>query len=85
MVADSAWQINTGKKTSYSNGAHGYDNANTDMHAIFYAMGPAFGKDPDYPTFYNIDLYILIAKILGLDPAPTDGDPTRIQGMLNNP
>ena len=85
LVADSAWQVTTGSRISYSGGAHGYDNANTDMHAIFYAMGPAFLPDADYPSFYNVDLYILIARILGLEPAPTDGSQERIHNMLINP
>jgi alkaline phosphatase D len=85
LVADSAWQVQFGRNKSYSGGAHGYDNANTDMHTIFYAMGPAFKANPDYPSFYNVDLYILLAKILGLDPVPTDGDLERVQGMLKNP
>lgn len=84
IVADSGWQITTGQRISYSNGAHGYDIANTDMHAIFYAMGPAFLKDPDYPSFSNTDLYILIASILGMEPAPTDGSFGRIKGMLRD-
>jgi len=84
LVADSAWQVTTGERISYDGGAHGYDNANTDMHAIFYAAGPAFIHNPDYPSFYNVDLYILLATILGLNPAETDGSAIRIQGMLKN-
>ena len=82
LVADSAWQINTGHGKAYSGGAHGYDNANTDMHTIFYAMGPSFNRNPDYPSFYNVDIYNLIAEILDLVPVPTDGDPGRVRGML---
>lgn len=85
LVADSAWQVITGSRKSYDGGAHGYDNANTDMHTIFYAMGPAFLPDPDYPSFYNIDLYLLLSTILDLDPEPTDGNPERIHDMLINP
>jgi alkaline phosphatase D len=82
IVADSGWMVTTGLKVSYSGGAHGYDIANTDMHAIFYAMGPAFVRNPDYPSFSNTNLYILIASILGLNPAPTDGNFEDIRGML---
>jgi alkaline phosphatase D len=85
LVADSAWQVTTGKPISYSGGAHGYDNGNTDMHTIFYAMGPAFLKNPDYPSFHNVDIYPLIANILGLDAVPTDGEMERVKGMLINP
>jgi alkaline phosphatase D len=63
-------------------GAHGYDNANKDMEAIFYAMGPAFKKRYVHPTFNNVDLYPLIAEILGLVPAQVDGKPENVEGML---
>jgi len=63
-------------------GAHGYDNRNTDMHAIFYAMGPAFKIDYSAPSFPNVDLYSLMAYILGLDPAKTDGNLDDVRGML---
>lgn len=41
----------------YGPGAHGYDNNEQDMQATFYAWGPAFN---------NVDVYPLVAKILGL-------------------
>jgi len=48
-------------------GAHGYDPfAVKDMHAIFYAWGPNFKKGLTIPTFPNVDVYPMIAKLLGL-------------------
>lgn len=83
VVADSAWSINTRDRKVYSSfGTHGYDNQNTDMHAIFYAYGPAFKENHLQPTFNNVDLYILIANILGLEPAETDGNFEHVKGML---
>jgi alkaline phosphatase D len=55
-------------------GTHGYDNANSNMNAIFYAYGPAFKQGFQAPLFQNIDIYNLIAHILELKPAPNDGD-----------
>lgn len=55
-------------------GTHGYDNSNTNMNAIFYAYGPAFKENFQAPTFQNVDIYNLIAKILKLEPAANDGD-----------
>jgi len=46
-------------------GMHGYDNDEPDMQATFYAWGPAF-KPTKLSTINNIDIYPLIAKILGL-------------------
>ncbi len=61
-------------------GAHGYDNK--DKHAIFYAYGPAFKSNYISPPFMNVDIYPLIANILGLQPAKTDGDIENVKGML---
>jgi predicted AlkP superfamily pyrophosphatase or phosphodiesterase len=45
---------------------HGYDPALTEMHATFYAWGPAFRKNKRVGGFENVHVYPLIAKILGL-------------------
>jgi alkaline phosphatase D len=52
------------------------------MHAIFYAAGPAFKKDYVHPTIENVNLYILFAHILGLNPAETDGSFDNVKQML---
>lgn len=46
-------------------GMHGYDNDVPDIQATFYAWGPAF-KQTSLESFNNVDVYPLIAKILGL-------------------
>jgi hypothetical protein len=61
---------------------HGYDNADKDMHGIFYAAGPAFQKGYRQPTFENVDVYELMAFLLGLEPALTDGSMDQLKGML---
>ena len=47
-------------------GQHGFNPAIKDMHAIFYAWGPNFKSDLKIPAFENVNVYPLIAKILGL-------------------
>jgi alkaline phosphatase D len=75
VVADSLWSIGLNPDPSgYSGGAHGYDNAFTDMNTIFYAAGPAFKENYSSAPFSNVELYGIIAEILGLTPVPTDGD-----------
>ncbi|RAI85997.1 putative AlkP superfamily pyrophosphatase or phosphodiesterase [Algoriphagus yeomjeoni] len=54
-------------------GEHGYSPAYKDMHAIFYANGPAFKSGLEIETFQNIHVYPLICKILGL-PVPENID-----------
>lgn len=81
-VADSAWALHLDRTTFSTGGTHGYDPANKDMHAIFYAVGPAFNKGIEIPTFENVNLYSLFANILGLNPAPTDGSLEPFKGAL---
>lgn len=83
VVADSAWSVFYDKKSKYFGGTHGYDNADKDMHTIFYATGPAFNDDgKTYPVFKNVDLYPMMCKIHGLKPAPNDGDIREVEPML---
>lgn len=64
-------------------GEHGYDNALPDMGATFYAWGPAFKPGSKIPAFENVDVYPLIAKILGLKiEQPIDGVVTPFKGVL---
>jgi alkaline phosphatase D len=83
IVADSAWSIGTRPDGSgIRAGAHGYDNANTDMHAIFYAAGPAFKKGYSFDRLNNTDIYNLICRILKIKPSKNDGDPDHIIHLL---
>lgn len=48
-------------------GRHGYDPRKVkDMHATFYAWGPAFKQPLSISSFENVQLYPLITQILGL-------------------
>lgn len=49
-----------------SPGKHGYDNHHPDMQASFQAWGPAFKKGITIPAFENVNIYPMIANILGL-------------------
>ena len=83
VVADSSWSIGTRPDgSSLRGGAHGYDNANSDMYAIFYAAGPSFKKNYKFKELNNVDIYNLICKILNITPAKNDGDQAHIKGML---
>lgn len=83
VAADSGWSIGTKSEPGFSlGGAHGYDIKNSDMHAIFYASGPDFRQDYIHPEFYNVDIYSLLAALLRIEPAATDGNFQRVTGML---
>lgn len=83
ILADNTWSIGWGSRTSgYTGGTHGYDNDEMDMHAIFYAFGPAFKKGHKHEMIEVVDLYPLIAELLGIEPAAVDGKLSRAKGML---
>ncbi len=63
-------------------GAHGYDNELESMRAMFVGHGKAFKKRKIVDPFPNIDVYNVMCKILGLTPAPNDGNFERVRGML---
>jgi len=83
VVADSAWSVTDREpKKPATGGTHGYDIRNTDMHAIFYATGPSFREGYIHPSFQNIHIYALLAQILVINPALTDGDLNQVIDML---
>jgi len=83
VVADSAWSVSVqNPKNEYSGGTHGYEIQNTDIHAIFYAVGPAFKQKYIQPSFQNTHIYSLLAYLLGIKPAETDGNLQEVINML---
>lgn len=83
VVADSSWSVMlTHPNKGIGGGTHGYDIRDTDIHAIFYAVGPAFKHNFTQPSFQNIHIYPLLAYLLGIVPAKTDGDLNQVKGML---
>jgi ectonucleotide pyrophosphatase/phosphodiesterase family protein 5 len=66
-------------------GNHGYDPTNLDMHGIFYAIGPDFKSGYSCGTIENIDIYPLLAKILGIFPNNNiDGKLEHVEFLLKN-
>jgi predicted AlkP superfamily pyrophosphatase or phosphodiesterase len=63
-------------------GAHGYDNKYESMRALFIAHGQPFKKHLIAEPFENIQVYNLMCRILGIVPAPNDGDPNILLGLL---
>jgi predicted AlkP superfamily pyrophosphatase or phosphodiesterase len=57
-------------------GSHGYDPALASMRAAFIASGPAFRKGVVIAPFENVDVYPLMARLLGIPARENDGDIT---------
>ena len=85
-LADDGWIITSHERntarTRFSLGEHGYDNDDPNMRALFIADGPAFRQGIVVPEFDNVDVYPLLAHLLGLEPQPNDGDPGVYAPML---
>jgi alkaline phosphatase D len=83
VLADSSWSIHEKNGNfSYSKGTHGYDNRNKDMHACFFAIGTDFKSNYNAGILKNVDIYPLIAQILGLKTDKIDGKSERILHVL---
>lgn len=79
LVMDDHWNIESkvgwpARRANYVKGTHGWDPALPNMGALFVANGPAFRREHEFADVENIHLYNLLAALLGLTPAPNDGD-----------
>ena len=64
-------------------GGHGYDPRQmASMKAIFFAAGPDIRASVTVAPFENVDVYPLIARILGLRIGVIDGTIRPLQGIL---
>lgn len=92
VLPDEGWILTTRKRfqersedrTRGLRGGHGYDNELESMRAIFIAHGSAFKKGSLIEPFENIHVYNLMTRILGLTPAPNDGNETASVAALAN-
>jgi len=82
IEAETGYSLANNLNQKMGGGTHGYDTNNKDMHAIFYAKGPSFKVNMRFKTFENVNIYPLIAQILGLQIGKVDGDLNQIRGML---
>ena len=84
IEAKKGYSLVSKESTHIKGGTHGYDNNEKDMHAIFYAKGPAFKVNKEVKTFQNVSVYPLIAHILGLKIEEVDGKFSEVKNMLLN-
>lgn len=65
-----------------SGATHGWDPTNREMHSIFLAMGPRIKENVRLGTIRHVDIYPLMAEILGLTPPPVSGELSVWSGVL---
>lgn len=86
-AAEDGWQLQTQSfldrpNARHGGGEHGYDNADPNMRALFVAHGPAFKHGLVVAEFDNVDVYPLLAQLLGVRPEPNDGNAATAREML---
>ncbi|QDH34934.1 ectonucleotide pyrophosphatase/phosphodiesterase [Porphyrobacter sp. YT40] len=83
-IAENGWTILSGAPSyPVSGGAHGYDNADPDMLALFIASGPAFARGAEVPVFDNVAVAALLRAVLGLpEDTAADGKLADIESAL---
>ncbi len=87
-VADEGWVVI--RRSDYAEywkhgpegGQHGYDPDARSMRGLFVAAGPAFKQGRTVPAFENVDVYNVLAEVLGVEPSPNDGDPAIVRAVL---
>lgn len=86
-LPEDGWMVGTAAMASKQQGhvplgEHGYDNDDPQMRALFVAHGPAFKQHATVPVFDNINVYALLAKLLGVTPLRNEGSLAVTAGML---
>ena len=84
LVADEGWTITTRANPRVPRGGtHGFDNRDVSMGALLIARGPAFRSGgATVPEFRTVDVYGMLCAVLGITPAPNDGDAAAGRALL---
>ena len=68
-----------------THGWNPWDGRGTDLRGIFAAAGPDFRPGTVLDDAHTINLYELLAHLLGIDPLPNDGDIAAWAPILTRP
>lgn len=77
LLADEGWTISSTERLRRTGmprgGTHGYDNFLPSMGALFVAAGPDLQEGRVIGPVANVHVYPLLARLLGITAAPSDG------------
>ncbi len=86
---DAGWDMlpreTLAKRPAHDRGSHGYDPALPSMRALFVARGPSFRQGAVIAPFDSVDVYPLLARLVGISPAPNDGDIEPLMPAMRDP
>lgn len=83
-LGQTGWEVQATTPTKpRSGGSHGWDDQAPEMQALFIANGPAFVKGAKpAPDFTNVDVYPMLARLIGVTPRPSDGNPAALSSIV---
>jgi predicted AlkP superfamily pyrophosphatase or phosphodiesterase len=83
-LPQTGWTVTTHgyKAKNPERGAHGFDPYSPEMAAIFIASGPAFRPGVTLPSFDNVDVYPLLARLIAVKPETNDGRLADVEAAL---
>lgn len=87
LTADDHWVIESKLswarlRHNFPRGSHGWDPANENMGALFVAHGPAIKAAHRFDQARSLDVYELLCALLGVTPAPNEGDARLVREVL---
>lgn len=88
LECQAGWSISSHTSPWFPKGQHGYNPIIPSIHAIFLAMGPDIirrdlNSDPSTGLMAsNLDLYNLLAALIGVDPKPNNGSRILLDAVL---
>ena len=83
LVADEGWALTTrADPRTPRGGTHGFDVDVPSMAGLFVAHGPAFRSGAAVAEVRTVDVYGVLCRVLGIVPAPNDGDAAAAGALL---
>ena len=82
------WQVQRSRPsqpTNWTGGSHGWPAVDDAVYSVFFARGPAFRKGVEVDPFNTVDLYPLMAHLLGVHARPNNGSFQSVAGLLSRP
>ncbi len=81
-LAETGWLIERrAPEVPFTRGAHGYDNRDSTMNGIFIAGGPSLARDAAPELLDAVDIYPLLARLVGFPPNAHQGDAAATAGL----
>jgi predicted AlkP superfamily pyrophosphatase or phosphodiesterase len=82
-IAQTGWMISADPARPFrERGSHGWDSDAPEMLGGLLAWGPSFARGLRIETVENVDVYPLLARLLGIAPRPNDGSPALVERIL---